>query len=149
MLALFLGEQHVAEDLAQEALIRLHQRWESSGRPDSPRAWLSTVALNLARSWWRRRYAEVRANRRVQAPVTTALGPDPADVLAVRTAVVALPERQRAAVVLRFYAGLSVAEAAAALRCREGTVKSLTHHAIHQLRRSLAVEDLEELAPHA
>lgn len=149
MLALFVGDVHRAEDLAQETLVRLHQRWGQAQRLDNPRAWLSTVALNLARSWWRRHYAEQRANSRTERGNVTTSAPETADVLAVRQAVAALPERQRGAVVLRFYAGLSVAETATALRCREGTVKSLTHHAIQTLRRTLAVDLLEELAPHA
>lgn len=149
MLALYVGDRHRAEDLAQEALIRLHQRWGQSAPLDSPRAWLSTVALNLARSWWRRHYAELRANDRTAQLAAAVQELEPADVLAVRAAVVALPSRQRGAVVLRYYAGLSVAETATALRCREGTVKSLTHHAIQQLRQTLAVDDLEELVPHA
>ena len=116
----------------------------------SPHAWLSTVGLNLARSWWRRRYAEQRANRRMAAGGRDdAPGAEPSDVLAVRSAVAGLPERQRAALVLRYYGGLSLAETAEALGCAEGTVKSLTHKAIVRLRQSLAVRESWEAVPHA
>jgi RNA polymerase sigma factor (sigma-70 family) len=150
MLALYTGDQHRAEDIAQESLIRLHQRWDSISEIVSIRAWLSTVALNLARSWWRRQFAESRANAKdSSARQYVVIEPDQADALTVRSAVSALPDRQRAAVVLRFYAGLSVAETAAALRCREGTVKSLTHQAISNLRVRLAIDTFEEPTLHA
>ena len=144
LLALYVGSRPVAEDLAQETLIRLHQHWPRVRTMPSPHSWISGVGINLARSWWRRRYAEHRANRRFEAgrPTHAGLG-EPADVLTVRAAVAQLPPRQRAVLVLRFYAGLSVAEAAEQLGCAPGTVKSLTHKAVAGLRRVMAV-DLEE-----
>jgi RNA polymerase sigma factor (sigma-70 family) len=80
------------------------------------------------------------------------VAPDAADRLAVRAAVASLPPRQRAVLVLRYFDDLSVADAAAALDCAEGTVKSLTHQAIAALRDRLAVTiDLtaEEVSNHA
>lgn len=144
LVALYVGDVHIAEDLAQEALVRLHLHPDRSSIVDV-RAWLATVALNLARSWWRRRAAELRANSRSRR-VDDGVGPDPADVLAVREAVLALPPRQRAVVVLRFYGGLSVAQVAAGLGMPEGTVKSATHHAIDRLRRTLGADVPEELS---
>ncbi len=146
LLALHTGDRHVAEDLAQETLIRLHQHWPTVRHHESPTAWACRVAINLSSSWWRRRGAERRANQRVlgrpEPPPT-----DPADVLAVRAAVHALPLRQRSVVVLRFYQGLSVRETASALRCPEGTVKSLTSQAVAALRRSLTdLSDLSDLS---
>ena len=148
LVALYVGNRAVAEDLAQETLIRLHQHWPRVRMMDSPHGWLCGVAVNLARSWWRRRYAEHRANRRHQAGCApdgeAAPGrgddpPEPDTVLAVRAAVAGLPPRQRAALVLRFYAGLSVAETARQMGCAEGTVKSLTHKALAALRSRLAM----------
>ena len=148
LLALYTGDRPVAEDLAQEALLRLHDRWDQVRAMPSPRAWLSAVAINLARSWWRRRYAEQRAYRRHGAAPVSEPAAEPADVLAVRRAVAALPLRQRAALVLRYYGGLSLGETAAALRCADGTVKSLTHKAIARLRADLDDAEREEI-PHA
>jgi RNA polymerase sigma factor (sigma-70 family) len=71
---------------------------------------------------------------------------DGTDVIAVRDAVAALPARQRAALVLRYFAEFSVREAAEALRCPEGTIKSLTHAAIRTLRRESLLSD-EPLIP--
>ena len=146
MLALYTGDLQVAEDLAQEAFVRLHQRWARAPELERVEAWLSRVAINLANSWWRRRYAEHRANRRASAERMPAT-PEPETVLAVRAAVAELPWRQRAAVVLRYYGGCSVAETAQAMRCREGTVKSLTSHAVARLRASLQFADDEVLIP--
>ena len=101
------------------------------------------MALNLARSTLRRTAAERRARQRHGAPL--AAGPaDDADRLAVRAAVRALPDRQRTALVLRYYADLPAAEVAALMGCTDGTVRALTHQAIVSLRRTGGL--LEELA---
>jgi DNA-directed RNA polymerase specialized sigma24 family protein len=63
-----------------------------------------------------------------------------ADAVALREAVVSFPSRQRAALVLRYYGGLSVAETAENLGCAEGTVKSLTSRAIDGLRDRLDID---------
>jgi RNA polymerase sigma-70 factor (sigma-E family) len=141
LLALYTGDRAVGEDLAQEALLRLHQHWPRVRHMASAHAWLSSVGLNLARSWWRRRFAEQRAHRRLGRARPDVPDPEPSDVLAIRSAVAALPPRQRAALVLRYYGGLSVAETAETLGCAEGTVKSLTHKAIAGLRTSVDVRE--------
>jgi RNA polymerase sigma-70 factor (ECF subfamily) len=143
LLALYTGDRHLAEDLAQETLIRLHQHWPSVQAHPSPEAWASRVAINLAGSWWRRRGAERRANQKVDAR-RSPLPVDHADVLAVRSAVGALSRRHRAVVVLRFYQGLSVRETAEVLGCPEGTVKSQTSSAIAELRRTLGDLDVPD-----
>jgi RNA polymerase sigma-70 factor (sigma-E family) len=137
-LTLHLGDRAVAEELAQESLVRIWQRWDEVGTYDSPRAWAFRVAYNLANSGLRRRAAERRARTRLEAaPADGVDGSTWAEHLAVREAVAALPDRQRTAVVLRFFAGLSVDEAAAAMGCPAGTVKSLVHRAVAALRASL------------
>lgn len=142
LLALYVGDRAIAEELAQETLARLHQHWPRVRSLDSPRAWLWTAGLNLAGSWWRRRHATQRAARRAG----TAREPEPTDVLAVRAAVAALQPRQRSALILRYYAGLSIDETAAALGCAPVTVRSLIHSAINSLRLTLdVVDDMIEL----
>ena len=66
---------------------------------------------------------------------------DSATVIAVRVAVARLPQRQRTALVLRYFADLSVAETAEAMRCPEGTVKTLTRQAILALRSTGLIGD--------
>ena len=136
-LALFCGDATVAEEVAQEALGRAWVRWSSVTQMERPEAWLYRVGLNLATSRLRRRGAERRAlNRAASALSEGAHDLDAAIV--VRQAVSSLPPRERAAVVLRFFVGMSVDDAAAAMRCRPGTVKSLTHHAKRHLKVELA-----------
>ena len=141
LLALYTGDRAVGEDLAQEALLRLHQQWPRVRHMASPHAWLSSVGLTLARSWWRRRFAEQRAHRRLPRARPEVPDRELSDVVAIRSAVTALPSRQRAALVLRYYSGLTVAETAEALGCAEGTVKSLTHKAIAALRITVDVRE--------
>ena len=131
-LTLFTGSRGLVEDLAQEALASAFQRWDDL---EDPRSWTFAVAFNLARSAFRRRAAERRAHERIAALAATQSGdPDTADAIAVRDALRALPARQRQVLICRFYARFSVAETAAAMRCPEGTVKSLTSRAITALR---------------
>jgi RNA polymerase sigma-70 factor (ECF subfamily) len=136
-LALYCGDAGVAEELAQEALAKAWQRWD---RLDDPKAWTYRTAFNLASTWGRRRSAERRANRRASAGRTPA-EVDRADVHAVRAAVAALPDRQRAVIVCRFFLTLDVRETASVLRCAEGTVKAATHQALAALRRSGLIDD--------
>jgi RNA polymerase sigma factor (sigma-70 family) len=134
-LALYCGDASVAEELAQEALAKAWLRW---GRLDDPKAWTYRTAFNLASSWGRRRSAERRANRRSVAVAPSE--PDRADAHAVREAVAALPDRQRAVIVCRYFVGLDVRETATVLGCAEGTVKAATHQALAALRRSGLVD---------
>jgi RNA polymerase sigma-70 factor (ECF subfamily) len=138
-LVLYCGDRAVGEELAQEALIRALERWTRVSRLDSPEAWVFHVGFNLARSARRKRDAEQRAHERLarERELNVSL-PDTATAMAVRDAIGALPPRQRAVVLVRFYGGLDVRETARALRCAEGTVTSLTHKAIAALRTSLA-----------
>jgi RNA polymerase sigma factor (sigma-70 family) len=142
-LTVYTGDRDLAQDLAQEALVRACVHWRRVSRMAAPGAWLHRVALNLANSNWSRRQAEERARARVAAE-----RPGPArdgnDALFVRSAIVGLPVRQRTALVLRYYADLPVREVAALMHCRSGTVKALTHQAIASLRQQLGAERLEE-----
>lgn len=142
LLALQVGRVAVAEELAQDALTRLCEHWPRVRRMANRRGWLNRVAINLANSWWRRRYAERRANRR-HGPEQSVVEPQTTDVVAVREAVSALPPRQRTVIALRFYEQLSVAETAELMGCAQGTVKSLTHKAVSRLRTHADLIDEE------
>src|SRR6266511_2866664 len=72
------GSRAAAEDAAQEALARCWERSSRGDAIDSPQAWMTTVALNLARSRWRRMRAESRARARLGPPAA----PPPADEVA-------------------------------------------------------------------
>ncbi|MBK5222514.1 MAG: sigma-70 family RNA polymerase sigma factor [Acidimicrobiia bacterium] len=133
-LTLYCGDRGVAEELAQDALVRVWEQWPKVGVMAAPEAWAFRVGTNLARSWGRRRSAERRARGRLGVTTEAVRDPDVAEVRAVRAAVAALPPRQRAAIVARYYIGLDVAATAVALDCAEGTVKSTTHQALAALR---------------
>ena len=120
------GSELSAEDLVQDAFVRVHAHW---GRITTPTAYLRRTVVNACRSAGRRAQRE-RASTSFELKTAEALGADELfDVLAT------LPYRQRAALVLQFYEGLSQAEIANVLGCREGTVASLVHRGLAQLKR--------------
>lgn len=133
LLALYVGDVHVAEELAQDTLVRVCQHWPRVQRMANPTGWTTRVGLNLARSMFRRRAAGRRAMARHgeshQLPPA-----DAASAVAVRTAVSELPPRMREAVIHRYFLDRSVAETAQAMGCAEGTVKALVHKAMRVLR---------------
>jgi RNA polymerase sigma-70 factor (ECF subfamily) len=142
-LTIYCGDRHVAEELAQDALVRAWERWDTVGQMASPEAWTYRTAFNLASTWHRRRSAERRARRRLDArpaDAPTDLGADEA----VRDAVLRLPPRQRAVITCRFFLDLSVDDTAALLECAPGTVKAATHQALNALRAAdLGQEPIE------
>jgi RNA polymerase sigma factor (sigma-70 family) len=138
-LSLFTGDADLAEELAQETLARVCRDWRKVSQLAAPGAWAHRVAINLARSHFRHR-AVVRKHTSALAAIAT-VDDDCASTLAVRHAVAQLPVRQRTALVLRYFADLSVAETAEAMRCPTGTVKTLTRQAILALRSQGLVSD--------
>lgn len=144
MLDLLVGDVHVAEELAQEALVRASTRWSTVRELDAPAAWVRVVARNLATSRWRRLQAERRAAVRHGALDDRV---EPVDVAAqqhVRDALQRLRTEDREVLVLRHHLGLSVAETAAELRLSESGVKSRTARAVGRLR--VLLDDPKETA---
>lgn len=137
MLGLYCGDRDLAEELTQEALARLCNHWERLPTVDDAERWLTRVAFNLAKSTFRTK----ATRRRVLDRYGPTMAPgdsrdDSATAIAVRAAVAALPERERRALILRYFADLRVAEVAAIMSCPEGTVKTLTYQAIGRLRHA-------------
>jgi RNA polymerase sigma factor (sigma-70 family) len=143
-LSLYCRDQHLAEELAQDVLLRVIDRWSRVRRLDCPSAWAHRVAINLANSHLRRRLAERRALRRLsgRSPATQQDADTPT-ALAVRAAVSGLPRRERAVVVLRFFADFPVRDVAELLAMPEGTVKTLTARALAALRATGLAEPEE------
>lgn len=136
LLQLQTGDRDLADELTQEALARVWERWPRVSAMASPQGYAYRIALNLARSWYRRRSRERRAIAR-HGPEANVDEPATAEHLATRAAVLGLSRRQREVVLLRYYAGLSVEETATSLRCAPGTVKAHTHRALAHLREQL------------
>jgi RNA polymerase sigma factor (sigma-70 family) len=134
-LSLYCRDRQLAEELAQDALVRVIGNWNRVQHFDSPSAWAHRVAINLANSYLRRRLAEARATRRLQSRYGTDLyEPETVMAVVVRSAVAQLPKRERAVVVLRFFADFSVREVSDLLGMPEGTVKTLSAKALASLR---------------
>lgn len=140
-LSLYLGDAGVAEELANEALMRAVDRWAEVRLMTNPQGWVHTVAFNLARSRFRRLAAERRAHARLATQKPPEERGDAADVLAVRAALARLPRRQRQAIVCRYYLDMSAVDTAEAMGCTAGTVKVHLRSALATLRSAgLGVE---------
>ena len=117
------GSRLGAEDLAQEAFVAAHQRWDRIGTYDKPGAWVRRVVVNLANSGFRRRAAEARALTRLAGQRHQSLPElDPEDAEFWRT-VRQLPERQAQAIALFYIEDRSVIEIAEILECSPSTAK--------------------------
>lgn len=127
----------LAEDLVSDVLGRAFERWDRISGMAEPNAYVRRMVVNEYLSW-RRRRTRTSPRAEVEAVVIS----DGADERAERDAMIrrlaGLPSKQRAAVVLRYYAGLSDAEIATQLGCRETTVRSQIHRALNALRINLA-----------
>jgi RNA polymerase sigma factor (sigma-70 family) len=141
-LSLYTGDGDLAQELAQETLARVCRDWRTVSRLAAPGAWAHQVALNLARSQFRRRAVARRLDPRAAAPDRVD-APDVASAVAIRDALRRLPDRQRMAIVLRYFADLSVADTATAMRCPPGTVKTLTREAIIGLRSAGLISETD------
>lgn len=116
------GDLAEAEDVVMEAFARAAARPRAFAEVDNPEAWLRTVAVNLARSRWRR---VLRRSHLLPQLITPSAYDDlPDDRLALLAALRQLPASQREAIALHHLADLPVAEVAATLGVPEGTVKA-------------------------
>jgi RNA polymerase sigma-70 factor (sigma-E family) len=132
---LMCGDWHQADDLVQTALTKLFVAWKRVRSDEQPDAYarriLTRCCLDDRRRPWRR---ESPVEVLHDAPTATR---STEDALDLRVALDRLPARQRATLVLRFWADASVTETADALGCSEGTVKSQTARALSTLRALL------------
>jgi len=145
MAYLLCGDWHLADDLVQETLAKSFRHWQRVQRAGNPDAYVRRMLVNEARRHWRR-------HRNAAGPVDlTAREPGvPDDAAAVTNrvalfqALLSLPARQRATVVLRYLEGMSERETADVLGCGEGTVKSQTSRALGSLRTFLEPEGIRQ-----
>jgi len=133
---LLCQDWHGADDLVQVTATQLFTQWPRAARMDNVDAYVRTILVRAflgdRRSTWFRR-VRLPGSLADRAAVTA----DPDAVLDVREALAALPPRQRATLVLRYYCDLDVEQAAIALGCSAGTVKSQTSKGLASLRRAL------------
>ncbi|HEX6684423.1 MAG TPA: SigE family RNA polymerase sigma factor [Candidatus Limnocylindrales bacterium] len=143
---LLTADEHLAEDLTQEALVRVHGRWSRIQSADGPEPYVRKAILRQYLSWRRlRRNAEIP-----QAQLPDWARPDhPVDQIAERDELWAmlatLPRAQRAVLVLRYYEDLPDADIAALLDCTPATVRVHAFKALKRLRAIVsAVPILED-----
>ena len=127
---LLTGSTDIAQDVVQDSFVRVYRRWESIR---DPAGYLYRVVVNGCRSHQRRSVREQRLRNRVGRDSLGNVRDLHADEMT--DALASLPYRQRAALVLRFYDDLSEAETAEVLGCRPGTVGSLVHRGLAQLKK--------------
>jgi RNA polymerase sigma-70 factor (sigma-E family) len=135
---LLTGDHHRARDLVQSTLTKMLPRWDGVAARGDPHAYVRTVMVHTALGWRRRKWqAEQPTGDLPDRPVNGDPVAAVADRERLRRALGRLPPRQRAAVVLRHYEDLSEAQAAAALGCSIGTVKTHTARGLDRLRTLL------------
>ncbi|MCX4474510.1 SigE family RNA polymerase sigma factor [Micromonospora sp. NBC_01655] len=145
---LLAGDWATAEDLLQTALTKTYLACRRLGGIDAIEPYARRVMVNTSTSWWRRRWhgerpTEVLPERAGIDEIEQQLDRD-----VLWRHLRALPSRQRAVLVLRFYEDMSEAQTAALLEISPGTVKSQTSRALATLRRRLgeqAAIDLPDL----
>lgn len=130
------GDRGVAEDAAQTALAKAHRSWRRISKLDAPQAYVRRMTVNEVLNHLRRASSR-RESARGDLPdgVLDPEGPEVRDE--VWQAVLRLPPRQRAVLVLRYYEDLTEHEIADVLGCRPGTVKSQASDALSSLRHHL------------
>lgn len=148
--ALTAGDHAAAEDLVQQALMRVVLRWDSVGHPVEPYA--RAVLINLSTDRWRRRQARVQElvgvllpDHRDESAQSPFEGVELRNVLAGHLR--SLPMKQRAVLVLRYFEDLSEIQIAEVLGLRPGTVKSTCSRALATLRNALQDPLIEETVP--
>src|ERR1700678_1324996 len=133
---LLCQDWHAADDLVQVAVTRLFAHWARARRMDNLDAYVRKIMVHAfisqRRSAWDRRVVLAGS-----PPEAAGQGVGRDAVIDVRDALLGVPPRQRATLVLRFYCDLDVEQAAAAMGCSAGTVKSQTAKGLASMRRVL------------
>jgi RNA polymerase sigma-70 factor (sigma-E family) len=131
-------DRHLAQDIVQDVLLRAQHRWTRIDAMDAPYLYVKRMVTNEYLSWRRRRSSgDIASSPQALDTLTPPVSDQTArhaerDEMRVRIA--ALPRRQRAAIVLRYYEDCSMAEIASVLNCSEGTVRSHISRALKALR---------------
>jgi len=129
------GSWSEAEELAQDAMVRTLHAWGRIRERENPGVYARTVLVNRRRTLFRRSLLAAKVEAPEAGPLPAASSVE--DRTVMWEAINRLPRRTRAAIVLRYYEDLSEAQTAAVLGCAVGTVKSLVHKGLAQLRELL------------
>jgi RNA polymerase sigma-70 factor (sigma-E family) len=137
---LLAGDWATAEDLLQTALTKTYLAWKRLGEIEAVEPYARRVLVNTATSWWRRRWHGERPTEFLPERAVADATEEQLDRDLLWKHVKALPARQRAVLVLRFYEDMSEAQTAELLNISAGTVKSQTSRALGTLRQRLVAE---------
>jgi RNA polymerase sigma-70 factor (ECF subfamily) len=134
------GSRTGAEDLAQEAMVVAHQKWDVVARLERPDAWVRRVVSNMAVSAYRRRRSEARALARLAGRRQESLPPlEPVDE-EFWAAVRSLPDKQAKAVALHYLDDMAVNDIAEVLDCSPSTAKVHLFRGRKNLAAALGLE---------
>ena len=133
------GDRDEAEEIMQDAFLKVWERWPRVDAMDDPVGYLYRSAMNLFRKRYRRAVLAIR--RSVGAAPSRDDFADADDRDTVRRVLSTLPPRQRAALVLTEMVGFSAIEAGRALGVQASTVRSLSHQGRESFRRAMEVDD--------
>jgi RNA polymerase sigma-70 factor (ECF subfamily) len=136
---LVTGNRAEAEELMQDAFLKVWERWERVGAMDDPVGYLYRTAMNLFRKRYRRAVLAIRRSVGLVPSADEFAEAD--DRETVRRVLSALPPRQRAALVLTEMLGFSPDEAGRALGVQASTIRSLSHQGRESFRRAMEVDD--------
>ena len=139
---LMTSDRELAKDIAQEAVVRVAGRFSHLRSPDAFDAYLRRAVVNLCHSHFRHQRVVRAAIEREAGLARPAVSePDLSLRDELRSALRALPERQRAALVLHYYEDLSEEQIAAAMGCSGAAARSLISHGMQTLRTAIGGED--------
>jgi len=138
---LLCGDWHRAEDLVQTAFTKLYLAWNRVSRHEvldgyARQTLVRTFLDERRRGWFRKERVDDAPPEHGVQPAGSA-----EDRLVLLDALTAVPPRQRAVLVLRYWEDLSVEDTACLLRCSTGTVKSQAARGLEALRHALAARD--------
>jgi RNA polymerase sigma factor (sigma-70 family) len=136
---LVTGNRVEAEELMQDAFVRVWERWDRVGAMEDPTGYLYRTAMNLFRKRYRRALLAVRQTLGLAPSADDFADADDREV--VRHVLATLPPRQRAALVLTEMLGFTSKEAGAVLGVTDATIRSLTRHGREAFRNVLEVRD--------
>jgi len=147
---LLVRDVATAEEVVQDAFVAMRGGWQRLGDTEKALAYLRQAVVNRSRSVLRHRTAAGSNPQQALPDTPGAEGGAPGllEQDAARTALRGLPERQREAIVLRYYAGLSEGEIAAAMGISRGAVKSHTARGLSALGAALEQASSQPATPH-
>ena len=145
------GDASSAEDALQTAYAKAYASWRRVSATDHPEAYVRRIVVNeiigtRRRGWWQRERPHEAPEDHGPTVANDSLESGVVDRDAMWTAVQALPVRQRAVIVLRYYEDLSEEQIAQVLGCSRGTVKSQASAALTNLRRVASDTPMGDLA---